>query len=174
MLGPWQPHGPLCWVPCSSKHPQEVLSAQGDGPHPHPSSPSTDHSFPGTSSRRRHLLASQPEFASCSAAGAPPWEQPGTRLEKRKRKDRQKEHGRVNPGESRAGSAARDGGRAARAAETAELEDGGGALSLARQPAGPGRPGWLRGAGTMCLLSPRAATQRLQRRGRLRGRPKCP
>lgn len=67
------------------------------GPHT-PVSPSTDHSFPGASRWSGTCSRPGPEFASCSAAGAPPREQPGTRLEKRKRKDRKKE--RKREGES--------------------------------------------------------------------------
>lgn len=119
-----------------------------------PSSPSTEHSFPGTSSWRQHLLLSQPEFASCWAACAPPREQPRTRLEKRKRKDRKKERGRVNRGESRAGRAARESGRLQEEEEEQEVEEGCGAPRLPANLLAPGRTGWTRCAGTMCLRSP--------------------
>lgn len=96
LLGQREPQVHFCWALCSSQNPQEVLSPRdgwGGTPTatPTPSSPSTNHSFHaladggGTCSRPSRSLQ------AARAAGAPPREQPGTRLEKRKRKDRQKE-----------------------------------------------------------------------------------
>lgn len=80
--------------------------------------------------------------------------------------ERQKERKREGEsGESRAGRAD---GKVAGARRRSRRRRSGrktaAAPSLARQPAGP-RTGWARGAGTMCLRSLPAATQRLQRPG---------
>ena len=92
---------------------------------------------------------------------------------KRKRKDRKKERGRVNPGEGRAGKVV---GRAQDRGGGGGEGGGGGRLqhSLPVPPTCGPRTGWARGAGTMCLRSLPAATQSLRLPGRLRGRPKCP
>lgn len=75
--------------------------------------------------------------------------------------ERQKERKREGEsGESRAGRAD---GRVAGARRRSRRKAAA-APSLARQPAGP-RTGWARGAGTMCLRSLPAATQRLRRPG---------
>lgn len=95
---------------------------------PHtPASPSADHSFPGSSRWRRHS-APVPgrSLRAARAAGAPPREQPGTRL-KRKSGKKEKKRGRVNPKKAER-EEQRRGGRGG---------SGSGAPCLARQPAGP-------------------------------------
>lgn len=96
------------------------------------------------------------------AAGAPPREQPGTRLEKKAERKKEKEK---REGESRRKLSGKSSGKSGRSEEEEEEEEeGSGAPCLARQPAGPGA-GWARGAGTMCLrsLPAAAATRRLRR-----------
>lgn len=126
-----------------------------------------NHSFPGTSRRKRHLRRSWPEFASCSAACAPPREQPGTQLEKRKRKERKRkregESGRQRRSKSSAGEQwgeeRRRWSKAAPAGSfTANL------LAWA---------GWARGARTMCGARSRPPPS-ASGGPELRGRPKCP
>lgn len=98
----------------------------------HPGSPSTDHSFPGTSRERRHLLPSRAGVCKLLGEGAPPREQPGTRVEKRKREGGKK----VRKKRKREGESARSStGRAARSAAGERRGRRG------RKAAGPRGPG---------------------------------
>lgn len=183
-LGQWQLQVHFLELSRSALHPQAVLRPwETGGPLQGPSSPSTARSLSGTSRWRRHLLASQPEFASGSGRAPLPGSSPGwTQSGKRKRKDREKEE---REGESGRQPAGEPGGTEEVEEEQQEQE------RRWRKAAAP--PSWPAnlldpraggsacGARTMCLCLPRrpAAGRRAPsassgRAGRLRGRPKRP